>query len=127
MKHILLVDTDVVFSRTVSFLLQKENFEVSVAKDGKEAVAALAGKAFDLVITNVFMPYLNGFELINTIRNSKSSSHTSVMVVSEVSNEHNISNCLRLGADAYQRKPLNVPALLSEIKNLITTRTNVAA
>ena len=64
MKQILLVDNDTVFTRTVSFLLEKENFLVSVAKNGKEAAAALASKSFDLVITDVFMPYSNGFELI---------------------------------------------------------------
>ena len=73
------------------------------------------------------MPYSNGFELMNTIRTSSSSKHMPVMVVSDVSNEQSIANCFRLGANAYLQKPLNVSGLLSEIKNLVLNRKNVAA
>ena len=127
MKHILLVDNDILFTRTVSYLLEKELFTVTTAKDGKEAADALAGKHFDLVVTDLFMPYSNGFELVNTIRSTESLKHTPVMVVSDVSNKQSISNCFRLGANVYLQKPLNVPLLLSEIKNLVLNQQNVAA
>ena len=127
MKHVLLVDNDLLFTRTVSYLLEKELFTVTTAKDGKEAADALAGKHFDLVVTDLFMPYSNGFELVNTIRSTESLKHTPVMVVSDVSNKQSISNCFRLGANVYLQKPLNVPLLLSEIKNLVLNQQNVAA
>ncbi len=126
MKHILLVDSDLLFTTTITSLLQKEHFNVSVAKDGKEAAIALAGKNFDLVITDLFMPYSNGFELVNTIRQNKFT-YIPVMVVSDVTKVQSIANCFRLGADKYLQKPLNIPQLLSEIKSLVLNERNVAA
>lgn len=127
MKQILLVDNDAVFSRMVTFLLEKENYHVSVARDGKEATAALDTGNYDLVITDLFMPYSNGFELVNTVRSKNSTRHTPVVVLSDVANKHSIDQCLRLGANAYIQKPLNVTGLLSEIKNLVVNQHNVAA
>lgn len=127
MKHILLVDNDVLFTRTVSCLLENELFTVTTAKDGKEATDALEGRHFDLVITDLFIPYTNGFELVNSIRTKKSSMHVPVMVVSDVSNKQSISNCYRLGANVYLQKPLNMPLLLTEIKNLVLNQHDVAA
>lgn len=126
MKHILLVDNDVLFTKTITSLLQKEHFDVSVAKDGKEAATALAAGDFDLVITDLFMPYSNGFELVNTIRQNKFT-YIPVMVVSDVTKVQSIANCFRLGADMYLQKPLSFPLLLSEIKNLVLNERNVAA
>jgi DNA-binding response OmpR family regulator len=127
MKRILLVDSDPMFTTTLSFLLSKESFQVSVARDGKEATAALSANLFDLVITDMFMPHTNGFELVNAVRNGNESKHTPVMVVSGVTNTQSIDNCFRLGANAYLQKPLNAVALLSEIKNLVSNRKDVAA
>lgn len=127
MKKILLVDNDAMFTGMVSYLLENEQFTVSIAKDGKEAASALAAGHYDLVISDMFMPYSNGFELLNDIRKNKMNTETPVMVVSAVSNEQSIANCLRLGADVYLTKPVNVPGLLSEIKNLIIRTKNVAA
>ncbi|MES2328260.1 MAG: response regulator [Bacteroidota bacterium] len=127
MKKILLVDNDAMFTGMVSYLLEKEQFHVSIAKDGKEAASALAAGHYDLVISDMFMPYSNGFELLNDVRKNKVNPYTPVMVVSDVSNELSIANCFRLGADAYLTKPVNVPGFLSEIKNLVIQQENVAA
>lgn len=127
MKQILLVDTDAIFTKAVSYLLEKSDCKVSIAKDGKEATDALLTKQFDLVITDLFMPHLNGFELVNHIRQNTSLKHTPIFVVSDVKHEKSISNCFRLGANAYLKKPLDVSRLLSEIQNMVINRRNVAA
>lgn len=127
MKKILLVDNDAMFTGMVSHLLKNEQFTVSIAKDGKEAASALAAGSFDLIISDMFMPYSNGFELLNDVRKKKSETYTPVIMVSDVSNEQSIANCLRLGADAYITKPLNVPGFISEVKNLVISQANVAA
>lgn len=127
MKQVLIVDNDLSFTKTVSYLLEAENFIVSIAKDGKEAADVLKTKSFDLVITDLFMTYSNGFELVNSIRQNQDLNSVPVMVVSDVSNKQTIDNCFRLGADAYLQKPVNVSRLLSEIKSLVLNQRNVAA
>ncbi|MEO7531656.1 MAG: response regulator [Sediminibacterium sp.] len=127
MKQILLVENDAIFGKMLSMLLTQENFSVTIAKDGKEAAKALACGQFDLVISDIFMPYSNGFELLHDVRKNKQTGYIPFIVVSDVSNQKSIDNCFRLGADAYHTKPLNMPAFLTEIKNLILTQRNVAA
>jgi DNA-binding response OmpR family regulator len=127
MKHILIVDSDRLFTSTVSSVLTKENFTVSVASDGKEAAAKLSAQQFDLVITDMLMPYTNGLELVNTLRKDDGSPQIPVMVVSSIANEHSISSWFRVGADAYFKKPLDLPLLLSGIKQLMRHERHVAA
>ena len=127
MKKILLVDQDDLFTNTLFFLLEQDHFGVTIAKDGKQAAEALATMHFDLVITDLFMPYSNGFELINSIHQDKTTEPVPVIVISDVTNLQSIANCYRLGAEAYFQKPLNVLLLLSEIKRLMQNQNNVAA
>ena len=127
MKHILLIDNDPIFITTVSSILKSENFQVSIAKDGKEAAGELSSKQFDLIITDMLIPYTNGLELVNNIRQNTETRHTPVMVVSGIANEHSIASWFRVGANAYLQKPLNVSALLTGIKQLIVNVRNVAA
>ncbi len=127
MKQVLIVDKDHVFTTTLSAILSREDYKVSIAKDGKEASGALASTVFDLVITDMIMPYANGFELVSNIRNNESALHIPVMVVSDVTNEQNIAHCMRAGADVYFTKPVNIPDLISGIKDLIRNQKNVAA
>ena len=127
MKQILLIDKDPIFTSTISSILARENFTVRVAKDGKEATGALCEEVFDLVITDVFMSFANGFELVNNIRQNESTKHTAVIVISDIANEQSIAHCMRAGADAYLKKPLHIPQLLSGIMNLVRNEKNVAA
>ena len=128
MQKILLVNNDASFTDIISFSLCKEgDYQLSIAKNGKEAAAAVARSHFDLVITDMFMPYSNGHELIAKIRKSKSQADTQVMVLSDVSNEKSIAHCFRLGADMYLQKPLNAFSLLAEIRNMLANHANVAA
>ena len=127
MKNLLIVDSDPMFTTTLSHILAREQFSVTVAKDGKEAASRLAAGSFDLIITDMLMPYTNGLELINRVRSDKSSRHTPVMVISSVSNEQSISSWLKAGADSYFKKPLDIPVLLSSIKQLMIHEGHAAA
>ncbi|MEO8174577.1 MAG: response regulator, partial [Sediminibacterium sp.] len=124
MKRILLVDNDRLFTGMVSALLQNEQFTVLVATSAKEVKNALDTGNLDLIISDLFVPYSNGFELLQQIRTNTVTAHTPVMIMSDVSNEQSIANCYRLGADAYRTKPINVPEFLSEIKNLVLSSRN---
>ena len=127
MKQILLIDKDPVFTTTISSILMRENFQVSIAKDGKEASAALTQNSFDLVITDVLMSFANGFELINHMRQSDATRYTPVIVISDIANEKSIAHCLRAGANTYLKKPLNISQFLTGVMNLMRHEKNVAA
>ena len=127
MKHILIVDNDPLFALTVSSVLTNQNYQVSIAPNGKEAAGQLAANHFDLIITDALMPYASGPELINKVRNNYHNRYTPVMVVSSVANEHNITSLFRVGADAYLKKPLDLPELLLQVRQLTVTERYVAA
>ena len=127
MKHILIVDNDAVFTTTVSSILKKEDFDVTIATDGKQAAEKLTGTHYDLVITDVLIPYNNGLEIVNKVRTDESNRHTPVMVVSNVTNEQSVSSWFKQGIDAYLKKPLDLRTLLSGIKQLVFHEKYVAA
>ena len=127
MKDILLIDKDPIFTSTISSILAKENYNVRVAKDGKEAAGALSEKVFDLVITDFFMSFTNGLELLSNIRQNESTSHMPVIVISDIANEVSIAHCMRAGADVFLKKPFNISQLISGIKNLVRNEKAMAA
>lgn len=127
MKKILIIDNDPVFASTVSSLLKHQNFAVSVAENGKDAIKNIAGTQFDLIITDALMTYTTGLELVSKVRRDVSSRYTPVIVISSISNEQNISGWFREGANAYLKKPLDLPVLLTEIRHLMLDTQHVAA
>lgn len=86
----------------------KEDFEITVAATGKDAVRQLIrGKQFDCVITELDLPFFDGLELIQLIRMSKLISHTPILVLSAALDSSTRIACLEAGADSYMAKPFN--------------------
>ena len=125
MKKVLIIDSDPLFARTIARILETENFSALIATDGKDATGKLSAHRFDLVITDAFMPYVNGPEMIHKVRNQ--SVDVPIMVVSDVSHEQSIAGWLHAGADAHLQKPLNIPQFLTGIRQLMIYQNHVAA
>jgi len=123
-KRILVVDDEQIIRESISYVLTKENYEVSEAENGKIAYEKLLENPFDLVITDLEMPEMKGVELLEKIRDL--SVQTSTMVVTAYGSLDTAISALRSGASDYILKPIEFDELLIkvkklfEIKNLLT-------
>ncbi len=121
MHKILYVEDEMLMQNIVDKILSREGYLVDVASNGKEAMEKLNENNFDysLVITDIMMPYSNGFEILSKIKNQNTDKKIPVIVVSSVGNEDAILEAFKLGADDFLKKPIMAGELLIRIKRLI--------
>lgn len=116
-ERILLIDDDLAIRKAVTAGLKKEQFLVSVAKSGDEALQLLQDNTFDAIVLDILMPQIDGFELLSMIRTSKN--YTPVIIISGKDEEHEKILALGLGADDYLTKPFSIHLLNSKLKAMI--------
>lgn len=100
--------------------------DVVEASSGFEALRLLPRGPYDLVITDINMPDINGLELISHIRKSDAHKHTPVLIISTQSSERDRARGLSLGANGYLIKPFSQEALLDEVWRLLALPAQVA-
>lgn len=123
MNQILLVDDDVGLSELLTQLLELEGFAVTQAFDGEEGVALALDKAFDLILLDVMLPKLNGFDVLKAIRKQK---HTPVLMLTARGDEIDRVIGLEIGADDYLPKPFNDRELVARIRAILRRAQLVA-
>lgn len=102
--------------------LLSPSYEVVVASDGEEALKILTDRPADLVISDVMMPKMNGFELCSIIKKNLSMSHIPVLLLTaKVATEDRIEG-LETGADVYVEKPFSADVLKVQVKSLLLNR-----
>ena len=96
--------------------LTNENMSIDVVSNGKDAVSKLEGGCFDLVIVDLVLPQIDGFEVIERAKNINK--HTKVIVLSALSSEMFIKKATSLGVEYYMLKPASTEILTKRIKDL---------
>ena len=123
MAHrILIVDDEPSIVISLQFLMGREGYEVVVAGDGEAALRAIEAAPPDLVILDVMMPKMNGFEVCRRIRAEPRWAAVRVLMLSAKGREVEMARGLELGADAYVTKPFSTKDLVAEIKRLLQVR-----
>lgn len=112
-NKILIVDDDPMLSELIGYNLEGEGYTIVRAQDGREGLAKFETEQPDLVILDVSMPKLNGWEVCERIR---AVSDTPVMMLTAQGREEDIVRGLDLGADDYLTKPFQVRVLLARIR-----------
>lgn len=124
LARILVADDDRVTSRFVSSLLEGEGYEVLVADDGQHAVELALEYRPDLIVSDLIMPYRDGFEVLRVLRDESRLARIPVVILSMKDREEDIVRCLEEGADDYVVKPFNARELVVRIrKQLKRTRS----
>ena len=121
-SRILIIDDEPNIVLSLEFLMKREGFEVAVAGDGEGALRAMAEHRPDLVILDVMMPRLNGFEVCQRIRADPSLRDVRVLMLTAKGRETEMKKGLELGADAYVTKPFSTKELVAEIRRLLGPR-----
>lgn len=112
---VLLADDDLDILDITAYVLRREGFGVSLAVDGKQALQKWAEDPPDVVLLDVGMPKLNGFDVLRTIREGVD---TPVIIVTAKSDEEDIIRGLQLGADDYITKPFSPRQLVARIRSV---------
>lgn len=117
MQKILIIEDNPMVVKSLEFKLSRENYEVVVAKDGREAMNFLDLHSFDLVLTDLMLPFISGTQLIQHIK--ETFPHTPVIVLSTSKQENIIMDAFNLGVDDFITKPFNPNELSLRVKRSI--------
>lgn len=124
-KHVILVVDDNADVRLYIRKSLEPHYIVTTAENGQEGVRAAKEIIPDLIISDVMMPGIDGFQLCTILKNEIITSHIPVILLTAKASEENIIQGLETGADDYITKPFNVKILLTRIKNLIELRRHL--
>lgn len=114
-RKVLIVDDSATVRKFVSFTLKMKNFEVIIAEDGLDALEKMPYDGVDLVITDLNMPNMDGYELIRNLKEDDKFSNIPIIILSSESGEDDIEKGKALGAASYLVKPFNAVRLQYEV------------
>lgn len=121
MKRILMVEDESSISDFVKLELEYEGYEVTIKEDGREGLKEAVNNYYDLVILDIMLPSMNGFEICRRIKRVKA---TPVIMLSAKSSVIDKVNGLKLGADDYISKPFAIEELLARIEVVFRRESN---
>ena len=114
--HVLLVEDDAQTAQAIKSVLEKNGYEVIIAKDGGQAQSAFVMRKPDFVILDLILPGESGFEVCQRIKQTNET--VPVMVVTAIDMQDSRDLCSRIGADGYLTKPLTPDTLLERIPQI---------
>lgn len=118
-KKILIVDDEPNIVLSLDYLVRKNGYVPYIARNGTEALVLVANEKPDLVLLDIMMPDVDGFEVCRQIRANESLKHTKVIFLSAKSRREDIERGLSEGANSYITKPFSTKQIMQEIKKLI--------
>jgi DNA-binding response OmpR family regulator len=120
MPHrILIVDDEPNIVISLEYLMKREGFDTAVAADGEAALQALEKAPPDLVILDVMLPRMNGFEVCRRIRADPRWRSLRILMLTAKGRDTEVEKGLGLGADAYVTKPFSTKDLVAQIRALV--------
>lgn len=122
-KKVLLVEDDQFLAALLKNRLQKENFEVTLAKNGEEALKDLDAFIPDLILLDIILPGKSGFEILEEIQTNPKLHNVPVLIISNLGQESDIARGRELGAIGYFVKArTSIDEVVSQVKKTIVTK-----
>ena len=118
-KKILIVDDDPQIQRLLTTMLSAQKYETTVASSGFEAGALVIKLKPDLVILDLFMPGMDGFEVCQQLKEDPEISHVKILAVTGFDTPENRDRIIAAGADGYLAKPLKKKAVFQQVESLL--------
>ena len=116
-RKILLLEDDITLNETVVEYLQESDFEIVSSYDGEDAYSKIYEEKFDLLLLDVNVPTLDGFELLENLR--KDNINTPVIFITSLNSMDSFEKGFNLGCDDYIRKPFELKELLIRIESIL--------
>ena len=117
-KKILAVDDEKFIVRLVETTLVRHGYEVVMAYDGKEALEKVESEKPDLVVLDVMMPYMDGFEVLQTLRRNPATRDIPVIMLTAKAQDADVFRGWQSGVDCYLTKPFNPLELVSFVNRI---------
>lgn len=117
---LLVVDDDKDIIETLKSRLLREGYEVTIAYDGQEALVKVKEDNPDVIILDLMLPKLNGFEVLKEIRERYKDKWRPVIILSAKTELESLKTCYNLEADHYLTKPCSIEKLLRGIETMIS-------
>jgi DNA-binding response OmpR family regulator len=125
-KRIFIVDDDEVILESLRRLLILSNFEVAVTKDSKEVITRIKVFKPQLILLDLLMPGLGGFEICEILNSDKETSGIPIIILSALGNPADIKRAYRLGVVGYLGKPYDFNELLKEVQKALIYKDGAA-
>lgn len=118
-KKILLVDDSSTILMMEKFILRNDPYSLVTASNGEEAVQKAVSEQPDLILLDVIMPRMGGFEACRLIRENEASKHIPIIMVTTRGEATNVETGWLSGCTDYVTKPINATELLAKVRNLL--------
>lgn len=119
-KKILIIEDDRVVSKMLEHILKRRGYEVEVCNDGNAALDILRDiEPSDLILLDIVLPHVDGFELLNKIRQENGWQEVPVIMVTANTQEISIVRAFEVGANDYIKKPIQIEELIVRVNRLL--------
>ena len=118
-KNILIVDDELSILVPIKFLLEKNDYQVDLAQSGRDALDKIAQSKPDLILLDIMLPDLDGYEIFQMIRENPQWDDIKVIYLTAKNRDVDIAKGLNLGVDAYVTKPFSNAELLEQVRSLL--------
>ncbi len=118
-KKILIVDDEPSIIVPVQFLMEQNGYDVMVAFSGEEAMEIIAEKKVDLILLDIMLPVIDGFEVCQRVRENPQWNKIKIILLTALGSDANVEKGLALGADAYITKPFSNVDIVEKVKELL--------
>ena len=116
----LIVEDSPMMRQLLVFALARvKNLKVTEADDGVDALRKLATAKFDIIITDINMPIMDGLKLVKRIRSDAQHKDTPIVIITTEGSQEDRQRALQLGANAYITKPIQAPQVIAKVKELL--------
>lgn len=119
MHKILIVDDDISILMSLEYLLKRNGYEVFIARNGTEALELADDKDPDLVLLDIMMPDVDGYEVCTELKSPKREKNPKVIFLTAKSKKTDFDKGYEVGADLYLLKPFSTRELTKQIKELL--------
>ncbi len=121
-RRVLVVDDSLTMRKVLSRLLEREGFDVMVAKDGMDAMQLLQETTPDVILTDIEMPRMDGFGLARNIRDDVRTANTPLIMISSRTADKHQNLAKEIGVDAFFGKPVQDDELISKVNELLASK-----
>lgn len=118
-KRILLVEDNESISKLVKYKLEKDGYVVDIRENGIDGLHAIMESSYDLIILDVMMPGMSGFEVLQQVRETEKLKTAKVMMLTSKSREEDLARGFSLGVSEYMGKPFKVAELSMRVNKIL--------
>jgi DNA-binding response OmpR family regulator len=122
-KKIVLAEDEPQIARLIEFKLKKEGYEVTWKENGEEALEAIKADKPDLILLDIMMPVMGGYEVLRRLKEDENLKSIPVIMLTAMAQEKDVVKGIDLGAEDYISKPFHPAELLARVKRILGKET----